>query len=311
MPLISVLLPVYNAGRYLDRALRSLFDQTEPDFEIVAVDDGSRDDSGKILERHAGRDARLRVIRRPNTGIVGALNDAIAAAGGEFLARMDADDLAAPTRFAEQVARFRAEPGLVALGSDVMFIDAAGHPVKACPRARQHPAIEQALLQGDGGAMIHPSVMFRATAVRAAGGYRLLRRDAQYYEDLDLYLRLARLGTLANLAGALLHYRVHAGSINFTRHTARRDVKLAVLREAYAVRGLPFDSTGFSEVSSHTADPALHHREWAVTSLAHGPRRVAVGHGWRAVWLRPREAASWRALRFALSAPVPPPGPFR
>jgi glycosyltransferase involved in cell wall biosynthesis len=85
-------MPVYNAGRYLADAVQSILDQTFGDFELIAVDDGSTDQSKPVLDRFAERDARIRVISRPNTGIVGALNDALAAASGEFCARMDGDD---------------------------------------------------------------------------------------------------------------------------------------------------------------------------------------------------------------------------
>ena len=306
-PAISVVLPVHNGARHLQVALDSISDQTVTDFELIAVDDGSTDATLAVLRRHAARDARVRVITRPNTGIVGALNDGLAAAQGMFLARMDADDEASPDRFERQLARLRAEPGLVALGSAVTFMDAAGRSVQSCPRPLDHGAIEAQLLAGDGGALIHPAVMFRTGAVRAVGGYRVFERAAQYFEDLDLYLRLARIGTLANLAEPLLRYRVHAGSINFTRHARRQAVKLTVMREAYAARGRSFDPAQFQDDATAHGDPARHAREWAASALAFGPRRIAVGHGWRAVCLRPRDAASWRALRYALTAPLPTP----
>lgn len=310
-PALSVVLPVYNAAPFLQMALDSLTAQTFSDFELIAVDDGSTDSSLQILRRQAARDSRLRVTSRANTGIVGALNDGLAGARAPFIARMDADDAAAPERFARQLARFEAEPGLVALGSAVTFMDAAGYSVQSCPRLLAHAEIEQALLAGDGGALIHPAVMFRADAVRAAGGYRVFQPEAQYYEDLDLFLRLARLGVLANLAEPLLRYRVHAGSINFTRDAGRHEVKLAVLREAYAARGLAFDPAQFPELALGHGDPAAHAREWAASSLAYGSRRVAVGHGWNAVCLRPRDTASWQALRYALTAPMPSIRPSR
>jgi len=301
-PTISVVLPVFNAARYLRRAVATLLAQTWSDFEIVAIDDGSTDESGAILESLAAREPRLVVRRRPNTGIVGALNDGLALARGEFIARMDADDEAAPTRFAAQVARLRADPDLVALGSAIVFMDAAGHPVKSFPRPLEHDAIERALLAGDGGAMIHPAVTFRAAAVRRVGGYR---PAAQFVEDLDLFLRLARVGRLANLPTAELRYRVHPESVNFTKNAGRHAVKLAVLREAWTERGLAFDPARFPDSFERYADQARHHREWSVTALACGSRRVAIGHGCRAVRLQPFAAASWRALRYALSAPRP------
>jgi glycosyltransferase involved in cell wall biosynthesis len=306
-PVVSIVMPVYNAARHLPAALASLLAQTWQDFELIAVNDGSTDRSGAILTRQAALDPRLIVIHQPNRGIVIALNTGIARARGEFIARMDADDEAAPTRLAAQVARLRAEPGLVALGSAVIYMDAAGHPVKAHPRPLHHTAIERALLAGDGGAMIHPSVTLRAAAVRQVGGYR---EAAAHVEDLDLFLRLARVGALANLASPELYYRVHAQSVNFTRNAGRQEVKLAVLREARTTRGLDFDPARFPDGFARYADAAHHHREWAVTALAFGSRPVAVGHGWRTVSLRPFERASWRALSYALTAPLPPPPRF-
>ena len=301
-PLVSVVLPVYNAARYLRLAVNSILTQTWRDFELIAVDDGSTDSSKAILESFAAQDPRVIVISRPNTGIVGALNDGIARARGEFIARMDGDDEAAPTRLAAQVARLRAEPRLVALGSAVTFMDAAGHPVKNFARPLEHAAIERALLSGDGGAMIHPAVTFRARAVREIGGYR---QHANYVEDLDLFLRLAEIGTLANLPTSELRYRVHPASINFTKNAGRHAVKLEVVREACAARGLPFDPAAIPDSFTRYTDQAEHHRDWSVTSLAFGSRRVAIAHGWRTVLLRPFDRASWRVLRYALTAPVP------
>jgi len=302
-PTISVVIPAYNAAPWLPAALDSISSQTFTNIEIIVIDDGSTDATPKLLRRHAACDSRLRVITRPNTGIVGALNDGLAATRGHFIARMDADDEAAPNRLCLQLARFAEEPDLVALGSAVTFMDATGNSVQTCPRPAAHAEIERALLSGDGGAMIHPSVMFRASALFMAHGYR---PSAEYLEDLDLFLRLARFGTLANLAEPLLRYRVHPGSINFTKNTGRRATKLAILAEAHTARGLTFDPAQIRDDSAF-ADPARHACEWAASSLTFGSRRVAVWHGCRAVRLRPRAAASWRALRYALTAPMSVP----
>jgi glycosyltransferase involved in cell wall biosynthesis len=300
-PLVSVVMPVFNAGRYLQSALDSISAQSFADFEFIAVNDGSTDNSLELLWRHALRDKRLRVLTRPNTGIVGALNEGLATAHGAFIARMDADDEAHPARFARQLALLARDPALVCIGSAVTFMDAAGHSVQSCPRPLAHAEIERALLGGDGGALIHPSVMLRTSAVTAVGGYR---PKAQYLEDLDLFLRLARIGTLANHPESLLRYRVHAQSINFTQRDGRHALRLFVLRDAHQARRLPFDfETRPADADGH-GDSTRHHREWAASALAYGSRGVAVSHGWRSVWLRPREAASWRALRYALTAPL-------
>ena len=91
-PLVTVVMTVFNGQPYLEAALQSIRSQTFCDYECVVVDDGSTDDTLAILQRWAEDDARLRILSRPNTGIVGALNDGLAAATGQFIARMDADD---------------------------------------------------------------------------------------------------------------------------------------------------------------------------------------------------------------------------
>src|SRR5262249_31043112 len=119
-------MPVYNARPYLAAAVESILAQTFHDFELLMLDDGSTDGSRAILERYAARDARLRLWSRRNTGYVIALNELLSRARGELLARMDADDVALPQRFAQQVAYLRSHPDVVCAGTAVHLIDAAG-----------------------------------------------------------------------------------------------------------------------------------------------------------------------------------------
>lgn len=304
MSLVSVIIPIYNAAQFLANAVDSVLKQTFRDIEVLAIDDGSTDRSPSILAEFAASDPRVRVISQRNAGIVNALEAGRSIARGEFIARMDADDWALPDRFARQLDAMRSDPSLVALGSSVTFMDATGNAVEICHRPIDPTAVRSALLAGDGGVLIHPAVMFRAETVAAVGGYR---RSAQYVEDLDLYLRLDSVGLLGNLPERLLNYRVHPKSINFTKNEGREKVRLAVMREAYAVRGLHFDPARFSDNASGFADLRRLHRKWAVTALACGPRRVAVGHGCRAVRLAPFDREAWKALRYALTAPRPIP----
>lgn len=292
-PLISVVMPVYNAARYLPAALASILAQTERDFEIIAVDDGSTDGSKTVLDRYAARDLRVRVVSRPNTGIVGALNDGIAAAKGEFVARMDADDFSLPVRFEKQVAHLRSHPDCVCIGSAFLYIDAAGGYLKECIRATSHATIERELLSGNGGIIIHPAAMFRRAAIEQAGRYR---EKAQWIEDLDLYLRLARVGTLANLPEVLFHYRFHEQSVNFTRNQGRHERKLAILAEAHSARGLPFDTTAFPPPEYKSTISRDDLRDFAICSLRYGARGRPWHYVWRALRADPCNAASWRTL---------------
>src|SRR3954464_7344480 len=115
-PVVTVLMPLYNAERFVAQTLDAILAQTFGDFEFLIINDGSSDRSLQILQDFARRDPRVRLGSRPNTGYVVALNEGLGLARGEFVARIDADDLADPRRIELQVARMRAEPQLVALG---------------------------------------------------------------------------------------------------------------------------------------------------------------------------------------------------
>lgn len=300
MPTVSVILPVFNAEKYLENALVSLSNQTFKNFEVIAIDDGSGDGSARILERFAKEDVRFRLISRPNTGIVGALEDARKLAKGRYIARMDADDWSDPNRFDRQIELLDANSDLVAIGSDVIFMDEDGNRVENCKRETDPIKIRNALLSGDGGALIHPSVMFRAVAVESVGGYR---RSSQFLEDLDLFLRLDLIGTLSNCSESLLKYRVHAKSINFQRIASRESTKKSVLQNAHEIRGLRYRQKSRPS-GEDFCDQRRLHRKWAVTSTEFGERSVAISHGWKAVRLCPTDTEAWRALRYASTAAI-------
>src|SRR5688572_27460772 len=111
--MISVVMPVFNGQRFLAQAMNSLLAQTFHDFEIIVVDDGSTDASPAILRDYAERDSRVRVIHGDHAGISAALNRGIEASTHEWIARIDADDVASPDRFAKQIAAARANPDVV------------------------------------------------------------------------------------------------------------------------------------------------------------------------------------------------------
>lgn len=296
-PKLSVVVPVFNAGRYLNYALASLQNQTFSDFEIIAVDDGSTDDSKAMLDALGARDPRIRVISRPNTGIVGALNDGLAAAQGEFIARMDADDYSLPERFEKQIAFLRENPNCVCVGSAFLYIDTEGGHLKVCVRPGNPEDVERELLSGNGGVIIHPSAMFRRAALEKVGCYR---EKAQWIEDLDLYLRLARVGTLANVPEVLFHYRFHEQSVNFTRNQGRHERMLAILAEAYAERGLSFNAANFPSSGFNTAITPDDLRDFAVTSLRFGKNGRPWHYVFRALRAEPASRASWRTASYVI-----------
>ncbi|MGE4123630.1 MAG: glycosyltransferase [Solirubrobacterales bacterium] len=204
-PKISVLLPVRDGERFLAETLESLRAQSLGDFELLAIDDGSGDRTAEILREAAARDPRLQVVGQGREGISAALNRGLALAKGELVARIDADDIARPSRFATQLAFLAAHPEVAAVGSDYEEIDAAGRTLRrvSLPAA---PAEVRAWLPRS-NCLAHPAVTMRRAAVLALGGYRRAFGRAQ---DYDLWLRLLDRWELANIAEPLLAYRRHA-----------------------------------------------------------------------------------------------------
>lgn len=223
-PSVSVVMAVHNGGRWLAETLAGLETQTFADFEVVVIDDGSVDDTAAILAAAAGRDHRYRVITQTNRGLVASLNRGLAEARAPLIARIDADDIAEPSRFALQVEFLRAHPRTAALGSAIRIIGPDG----VFRRLQAYPcgpaAVADAMLRGC--ALAHPAVMMRREAVRAAGGYREAFRHA---EDYDLWLRLGERHELDNLPDPLLRYRQHDGSVSF-RHRRQQALAAFVAR---------------------------------------------------------------------------------
>jgi len=218
-PTISVLMPVYNAERYLSTAIQSILAQTFEEFECIIVDDGSSDRSAAIIRQFAHLDSRIRPTLQKNAGISQALNKGLEQAHAPFVARMDADDIAHPQRFQAQYDFLLHHPDHVGCGSWVDFIDPDGDKLFTYHTADDYDIILNELLNGTIGGLIHPAMMLRKEAVITAGKYR---PEYDFSEDYDLFTRLTRLGKLSNLQASLLSYRQHLGSINATSPIQRR-----------------------------------------------------------------------------------------
>ncbi len=296
MPRLAVVLPVYNCRRYLAAAITSIQAQTYADFTLVVVDDGSTDGSAAIIDRLAAGDPRLHVIRRPNTGIVGALNDGLAVGDADLVARMDGDDLAEPDRFAAQLAFLARAPDCIALGTAARIIDTGGAVVDLYRPPSDHDGIVAQLLRGNGAALLHPSVIFRRQALAAAGGYDPAFCRA---EDLDLFLRLSRLGRFANLPEPLMRYRLHAKSTNFSQRARQKALVQHIVARERGQRELPdLDTTSLTGPADRS--PAQLARDWACSACLHGRASTALYYGLRALVLAPTSLDSWRTWRYVL-----------
>jgi GT2 family glycosyltransferase len=202
-PLITVLLPVYNGQAHLAEAVDSVLAQTQRDFELLVVDDGSTDATPALLAQYVQADARVRVAAQPNAGLVAALNCGLALARGRYVARLDADDVCRPERLARQAAFLDRRPEVLACGS---WAHVLGGPARAVWRYPANDADLRAQVVFE-TPFCHPAVMVRAEALARHGlAYDPAFREA---EDYALWARLAEHGALANLPEVLLEYRVH------------------------------------------------------------------------------------------------------
>lgn len=296
VPTLSVCMPVYNAEQYIRQAAESILHQTFTDFEFIIIDDGSTDDSRKILQELARRDPRIRLVSRPNTGYTKALNEALGLARAPYLARMDADDVSMPLRFEKQIDYLKSHPECVLVGSRILTIDPFGSPLYEPDHKLSHEDIEQQLLSGVGWAIVHPVAMMVREPVIALGGYRVRMEPS---EDLDLFLRLAERGRIANLPDVLLHYRQHVKSVNHTRFEEQNRVTRQIVAEAYARRGITLPANW--ELPERGLLPMRKEIDmWAWVALKNGNIPAARKHAVALMRIAPFSLSSWRLMYCAL-----------
>ena len=286
-------MPVYNAEPYLAEAVESILGQTFADFEFLIINDGSTDRSGTILERYAARDRRIRLTSRPNTGYTVALNQLLDLARGEFVARMDADDVALPQRLERQVDYLRAHRDVVCVGSAVQFIDGAGRFLRNGHPGMDHEAIQQRALAGD-CPLNHPSIMMRRAAVQAVGGYH---PEFEPAEDLDLWLRLGEVGRLTNLPEVLMKYRQHARSFSEQHQRLQLERSAAAVLEACRRRGIPPRDVAVSPWRPIDRRSRMQiYTRYGWQGFERSDYRMALHYGLQAVAQVPWDPGGWRLL---------------
>ena len=209
MTLVTVIVPVLNAMPYLTEALASLEEQTFRDFEVCLWDNGSTDGSVKEAQRWIPGRLKGRVVIGNQLPLHECLARMVEEAQTEFVARMDGDDECLPERFEIQLEEMQENPSLAAFGGQRVEIDAEAKnlPAGAALPIAFVDVLSRLLLVN---ALLHPTVMFRRSAILSAGNYGLCEKPC---EDYDLWLRVAKNFELRNSGRVLLKYRVHEGGI--------------------------------------------------------------------------------------------------
>ncbi|MFA6407402.1 MAG: glycosyltransferase [Candidatus Paceibacterota bacterium] len=225
-PKISVVLPVYNGFLFISRAVESILTQTFKDFELIIIDDGSSDGTRDIIKSF--QDERIVIIvNEKNIGLINSLNKGIGVARGEFIARMDADDISEPERFEKQIGYLEKNIEVGVLGTAVSHADAQGRKISILTQPTSHEGILWKMCFEC--AVIHPTVMMRRDLVLEVGGYDI---NFPHIEDTELWMRMIRKTKFANLPDVLLMHRLHPASIGSTQSEAQYRLSL-VLREHF------------------------------------------------------------------------------
>lgn len=216
---VSIIIPAHNSACFVTQAVDSALAQTQACCEVIVVDDGSIDDTANLL---AAYQSKVRYLHQDNTGPSSARNRGLAAAQGEFVVFLDSDDVLLPTKVADQLACFAADPDLDLVHSGWQLLDQSGSPGKtiepwlAAPRPGAPGLDLESLLRCH--AFCLPAVMFRREVLEAAGGFDAQLRQA---EDVDLMLRVMLGGCRSSwLKKTTVMYRQHPG--NLTRQTRQR-----------------------------------------------------------------------------------------
>lgn len=237
MPKVSVIMPAYNAEKYIAEAIDSILGQTFTDLEFIILNDCSADSTEKIILSYA--DDRIVYIKNEkNMGVAATLNRGIAIATGEYIARMDADDISLPERFEKQVAFLDSHPDVAVLGSAVDMFGAQNQVVRY---SESDGRLKVDLLFGS--CFAHPSVMMRTEVIRSLGGYD---RAYEGMEDYALWCRVAKNHQLATIQQVLLRYRIHPGQVTQKRFDPNKALRYYNLQaELFSDLGVCTEGAGF------------------------------------------------------------------
>jgi hypothetical protein len=224
-PRVTVLMPVYNGEKYVGSAIESVLNQTFADFQFLIVDDSSTDRSADIIDAYRLKDPRIIVAsNKKEKGIVGALNTGIEEARGEYIARMDQDDVSLPERMEKQVRFMDKHPDVGASGTWMKTLGQTESRLWL-PYPTDHEHIKIALLFYT--SLAHPTVIMRRSFLEK----HELRYEERFKnaEDYDLWERCALLFQLANIPEALLLYRLHAASMSRTLSSEQAELATKVV----------------------------------------------------------------------------------
>jgi glycosyltransferase involved in cell wall biosynthesis len=222
-PKISVVMPVYNGEAYLQEAIDSVLQQTFREFEFIIINDGSTDGTAAILARYEKIDHRITVLQQENRGLISALNRGCRLASAKYIARMDADDVCLPERFARQWKYIEGHPQIGIVGTWIRNIKNGVVATDWCPPTNSK------LLKWThffGVCVSHPTVLMRTEVIKRLDFYR---HGTVHVEDVDLWLRASYVTEFGNIPEVLLKYRESSGSVTNVHGRLARESHVQLL----------------------------------------------------------------------------------
>jgi glycosyltransferase involved in cell wall biosynthesis len=252
MPKVSVLLPTHNGSRLVERSLKSVLSQSFKNFELVVIDDGSTDDTAKIIRKFADRDKRIYLIsNKENTGIQRALNYGLKLAKGEYIARIDDDDeWIHADKIKKQVEFLDKNPEYVLVGTGVVFVDEDRNELFRLSSPGRDRDIRPKMLMRS--YFTHSAVMFRKDVALQLGGYNE-DEAVRHVEDYDLWLKLGTVGKIANLSPCTVKFMLHEKSISAQnkREQFRKNIRLIKNFRKFYPRFLLALIYGYSKIGAY------------------------------------------------------------
>ena len=248
---ISIIMSVYNAEEYLNAAIQSIINQTYSDWELIIINDSSNDESYNIMNKCAERDSRIRIINNAqNLGLTKSLNIGIDSAKVEYIARLDADDVADPTRLEKQINYLKENPDVVLVGTGGYIVDENGDILNSIRVVKNRYLIKKMLLYGN--LFVHSSLMVKKDALVGIGKYR---SKFVHSQDYDLILRLNEHYSLANLSEPLTYWRFSGTNSTVNKFLLQRacaDIAIQFAKERMKYGRDTYDSVDFTKLIQDT-----------------------------------------------------------
>jgi glycosyltransferase involved in cell wall biosynthesis len=237
LPLISIIMPVFNSEKYIKQAIESILDQSYKKFEFIIIDDASSDSTFEILNAYSKTDKRIHLFRnRKNLGVTKTLNLALTHSSGKYIARMDADDWSYPDRLELQVVLMEKNPNVVVSGSYVAVCD-ANLKIKYI-RKYHHSDKEIRKHIFRYSPFAHPATIWNSSVIKK----ELYNEILTTCQDYELYFRMGKIGKFMNIDKELLKLRLHEKSVSVLKHDLQWKNTVLIRLNAVLMLGYPMSS---------------------------------------------------------------------